>query len=481
VEKRLLEVKLSSPLLDAENHYPVLIVGGGIVGAGIFRDLSLHGVPSLLIEKKDFSSQTSQSSSKMLHGGIRYLENLDFALVFEALHEKNLWLKLAPHLCYEQPFYMPVYKDALRPLWMVKCGLFLYDFLSSFQNSPHQTNNKEKTLRDIKYLRENGLTGSGVYYDAIVDDAKLTLEVIYDALSNKTSQALNHVGLESVEIEGDIYKCHLKDGLTGDMRMISTDNLVFATGPFTDQLMSKLDIVNWSPKLLPSKGSHLWLSKESLPIKYPVVLTPKDGRVIFVVPQSGKVLVGTTEVQPEEDFFDIKCSRLETEYLLHNINEYFPEAKIKEKDILSTFAGIRPLVKDDNGDKGKTAREHKLYQPRSNLYLMLGGKYTTFRVMASDVAREICSKVRIPYNSNKTKQPLKRPSAILPFEPSSLTKENVIKSLENELVRTFDDLLIRRMGVPSKEHWNHEVSYEQFFKELAPSLSKHLGMTSPLD
>lgn len=475
MEKRLQEVKLNSPLLEAENHYPVLIVGGGIVGAGIFRDLSLHGVPTLLVEKKDFSSQTSQSSSKMLHGGIRYLENLDFALVFEALHEKNLWLKLAPHLCYEQAFYMPVYKDALRPLWMVKCGLFLYDFLSSFQNSPHQTNNKTKTLKDIKYLRENGLTGSGVYYDAIVDDAKLTLEVIYDGLTHKKSQALNHVGLESVEIEGDIYKCHLKDGLTGDMRMISTDNLVFATGPFTDQLMKKLDIVNWTPKLLPSKGSHLWLSKESLPIEHPVVLTPKDGRVIFVIPRNGKVLVGTTEVQPEENFFDIDSSPLETDYLIHNINEYFPEAKVAKKDILSTFAGIRPLIKADRGDKGSTAREHKLYQPRSNLYLMLGGKYTTFRNMASDVAREICCKYNVPYSSNKTKQPLKRPSAVMPFDPSTLTPQNVKKSLENELVRTFDDLLIRRLGVPSSEHWDHEIPFDDFFKELEPLLNKHLG------
>jgi glycerol-3-phosphate dehydrogenase len=475
VEKRLLEVKLNSPLLEAENHYPVLIVGGGIVGAGIFRDLSLHGVASLLVEKKDFSSQTSQSSSKMLHGGIRYLENLDFALVFEALHEKNLWLKLAPHLCYEQPFYMPVYKDALRPLWMVKCGLFLYDFLSSFQNSPHQTNNKEKTLKDIMHLREKGLTGSGVYYDAVVDDAKLTLEVIYDGLTHKRSQALNHVSLESVEIEGEIYKCHLKDSLTGDMRMITTDNLVFATGPFTDQLMKKLDIVNWSPKLLPSKGSHLWLSKESLPIEHPVVLTPKDGRVIFVIPRNGRVLVGTTEVQPEEDFFDIDSSPLETDYLIHNINEYFPNANVNKEDILSTFAGIRPLVKADSGDKGKTAREHKLYQPRSNLYLMLGGKYTTFRTMASDVAREICSKARVPYSSNKTKRPLRCPSAILPFEPSTFTKENVLKALENELVRTFDDLLVRRLGIPSIEHWNHELSFEEFFKDLEPALTNHFG------
>tara|TARA_Y100000590_G_scaffold470774_1_gene670144 strand:+ start:92108 stop:93529 length:1422 start_codon:yes stop_codon:yes gene_type:complete len=471
-------VKLDSPLLNCENHYPALIVGGGIVGAGIFRDLSIHGIPTLLIEKKDFSSQTSQSSSKMLHGGIRYLENLDFALVWEALHEKNLWLKLAPHLCKEKAFYMPVYKDALRPLWMVRCGLMLYDFLSSYQNSPHKVLGKDETIRSLNHLRSEGLTGSGIYYDAIVDDAKLTLEVIYDGLVEKHSQALNHVSLESVEIHGELYKCHLKDSLTGDMRVVTTDNLIFATGPFTDQLMKKLNLVKWHDKLLPSKGSHLWVSKESLDIKHPVVLTPKDGRVIFVIPQNDKVLVGTTEVQPEKDFFDIDASHLEIDYLIHNLNEFFPSAKITKDSILSTFAGIRPLVKDESGDKGKTAREHKLYQPRSNMYLMLGGKYTTFRVMASDVAREICSKYRVSYNSNKTKSPLRQTSAILPFDRSTLTRENVMKALEFEKVRTFEDLLSRRLGVPHPGHWKHEQSFQEFFTPMQKDMSHFISVTN---
>ncbi len=475
-EKRLLEVKLDSPLLNCENHYPALVVGGGIVGAGIFRDLSIHGIPTLLVEKKDFSSQTSQSSSKMLHGGIRYLENLDFALVWEALHEKNLWLKLAPHLCKEKAFYMPVYKDALRPLWMVRCGLMLYDFLSSYQNSPYQVLGKEESLKKLNHLRSEGLTGSGIYYDAIVDDAKLTLEVIYDGLIEKNSQALNHVSLESVEKKDNIYKCHLKDTLSGDMRVITTDNLIFATGPFTDHLMKKLDIVKWENKLLPSKGSHLWISKKSLNIDHPVVLTPKDGRVIFVIPQNEKVLVGTTEVQPEEDFFDVKASHLEIDYLIHNLNEYFPGAKVSKSSILSTFSGIRPLVKDESGDKGKTAREHKLYQPRSNMYLMLGGKYTTFRVMASDVAREICSKYRIPYNSNKTKSPLRQTSAVLPFDSSTLTRENVMLALEFEKVRTFEDLISRRLGIPHKDHWNHQLSYSEFFTPMIKEMSHFISV-----
>lgn len=182
-----------------KDSYKTVIVGGGIVGAGIFRDLAMHGVETLLVEAGDFSSQTSERSSKMLHGGIRYLENMDFPLVFEALHEKNLWLKLTPHLTREVPFYMPVYKDSKRPLWMIRIGLFLYDFLSSFKNSPFSTRTKEECLNDIKNLNPEGLSGAGVYYDGIMDDSKITLEVIYDALEETNTYAVNHTKVINVK------------------------------------------------------------------------------------------------------------------------------------------------------------------------------------------------------------------------------------------------------------------------------------------
>ena len=180
-----------SPLLTIPHKTKVLIVGGGIVGAGVFRDLSLHGIDSIIIDKKDFSSQTSQSSSKMLHGGIRYLENFDFSLVWEALHEKNLWLKTAPHLCRDSSFYLPAFKESKRPLWMLKIGLFLYDFLSGFQNSPHEILNKEKTIKNRPLLNSKNLKGSGLYYDGLMDDIKITLEVIYDGLKSPNARAMN--------------------------------------------------------------------------------------------------------------------------------------------------------------------------------------------------------------------------------------------------------------------------------------------------
>ncbi len=389
-------------------EYEVLVVGGGIVGAGIFRDLSLHNVKTLLVERDDFSSQTSRASSKMLHGGIRYLETMDFSLVYEALHEKNLWLNLAPNLCYESPFILPVYKNSLRPLWMIRCGLLLYDLLSGLKNSFHKILGPKETLNFLPDLETKNLVGSGLYYDAIVDDEELCKKVIEDALKNSSfAHAESFIEFKNFEIlEDESYKVFLYDRKKSVEKIIHCREIIFAVGPFTDKILSQFPSLHWSPILLPSKGSHIWLSKTSLNIETPMVLTMKDGRIIFVIPQKKGILVGTTEVIPETINFDVKISPEEVLYLLEAIHEFFPNSQVTEKDILSSFAGIRPLIKGDDNNRGKTAREHKIYRPLAGLYVIAGGKYTTFRKMGQEISREICLKLNKNYNSQKSMSPL---------------------------------------------------------------------------
>ncbi|MDO9183097.1 MAG: FAD-dependent oxidoreductase, partial [Bacteriovorax sp.] len=319
-------------------HYKSVVIGGGIVGAGIFRDLALHGVETLLIEKKDFSSQTSERSSKLLHGGIRYLENMDFALVFEALHEKNLWLRLTPHLAKEVPFYLPVFRDAKRPLWMIQIGLFLYDFLSSFKNSPYKMQTSNEVLKEIPNLKTQGLKGAGVYYDGMMDDAKITLEIIYDALEEKCAEALSYTEVLTVTKNSEKNILHCKNTLNGELFKISCDQVVYALGPFTDRFLKSIPMYNWNDILLPSKGSHLWISARDLPLKHPIVITTNDNRVIFVVPHDDQILVGTTEVAFSGDYFDVDASESEIAYLLNAINDYFPKINLNHSHILSTFA-----------------------------------------------------------------------------------------------------------------------------------------------
>ncbi|MEK6623797.1 MAG: glycerol-3-phosphate dehydrogenase/oxidase, partial [Bdellovibrionota bacterium] len=360
-----------------------------IVGAGIFRDLALHGHEVLLVDKNDFCAETSSKSSKMLHGGIRYLENFEFHLVYEALHEKNLWAHLTPHLCKETPFLIPVFEDSLRPLWMIRAGLLLYDLLSGFSNHHHQILGRKETQKILPGLKSHGLKGAGVYYDCIVDDTKLGLEVIYDGLLEPNAQALNHVELINLTTTpgSEIIQTTLRDNLTHTLKQVSANQVVVAAGPFTDIFMNKILGTSWPPCLLPNKGSHLWFKKEALPIQAALVIQDKKGRIIFVIPHNERILVGTTEVLVSPPFENLTASPGEIQYLINLLQDYFPHGNFGKSTMLSSFAGVRPLVRDDNSsDLSKTAREHKLYFPMHNLCVIAGGKYTTFRKMAEDVA-----------------------------------------------------------------------------------------------
>lgn len=430
--------------------YDSVIVGGGIVGAGLFREQSLHNIKVLLLEQADFNSQTSQGSSKMLHGGIRYLENLDFFLVFEALKEKKLWLKLAPNLTKEIPLFLPIYKHSKWPLFALRFGLFLYDLLSLFKNPSHKIFNKEKTIKKLKGLKDCELKGAGMYYDGIVDDSKLGLECIYDGLVSKNSHAKNYQKVYRVEKEStDLYRVYFEDKLSGEKNSVLTKLLQFATGPFTDKVMAELNIP-WEPIILPSKGSHIYLKKNSLQIEEAMVLQTKDNRIIFVLPSKNNILVGTTEIliDSQDKFLDIKPSQEEIDYLLLCLNEYFPNANISKKDILSSFAAIRPLVREGTSS-AKTSRNHRIFNPAPNIFVLAGGKYTTFRKMAEDLNKKIFKTLKIKHNKKLTLQPLRRASTIQNPFLESINAEKIQDIINQEMVRTVEDLITRRLSLPN--------------------------------
>ena len=425
--------------------FDVVIVGGGINGCGLLRDLALNGVSTLMIDKGDFSAQTSNSSSKMLHGGIRYLENFDFALVQEALEEKNLWLKLTPHLCFEREFYLPLYNYSKYRPFMLKTGLFIYDFLSHFQNKPHGMLSASEALEKIPSLDQNGLLGAGKYYDGVVDDGKLSLECLYDALLEPNAEALSYHEVSSVKKVTDGYEVTYNPGNV----TVHTKFLVFTTGPFTDQLLPKLGIP-WTPKLVPSKGVHLWIKEGAIEAKGSVVLTTRDNRVVFVIPQRGSILVGTTETPVDQDIFDIKATKTEVDYLLSVLKQYFPNASLNESSIISTTAGVRPLVREEGSNEslGKVSRFHKIFRPDERTYVLLGGKYTTFRKMTQELASEIVPRLGLRYRSNLTLNPLRQKSLFPTFgERPELTKNLVKEIIAKEYVTTLDDLTKRRLSL----------------------------------
>lgn len=429
-------------------QYDVVIVGGGINGCGLLRDLALNGVSALLIDKGDFSSQTSQASSKMLHGGIRYLETFDFGLVQEALEEKNLWLKLTPHLCFERDFYVPLYNYSKYMPFMLKAGLVLYDFLSHFQNRPHGMLNPEETLKKVPSLAPEGLKGAGKYFDGVVDDAKLTLECLYDALLEPNAHAMSYHEVTHVEKNPNEYLVTFQSTKNPKPETVKAKFVVFTTGPFTDTLLPKLG-VPWKPQLLPSKGIHLWLKPNSIEAQGSVVLTTRDNRVVFVIPQRDSILVGTTETPVDQEVFDIKATKKDVDYLLGVLKQYFPNAPLSEDSIISTFAGVRPLVKEEGQDSlGKASRFHKIFRPDDRTYVILGGKYTTFRRMNQELASEIVPRLGMKYQPNLTLNSLRQKSLMPTFgEKPKLTMELVKQIIATEYVTSFEDLVKRRLSI----------------------------------
>jgi glycerol-3-phosphate dehydrogenase len=395
----------------------------------------------------------------MLHGGIRYLENFDFGLVQEALEEKNLWLKLTPHLCFEREFYLPLYRYSKYAPWMLQAGLILYDFLSHFQNRPHAMLSAQETMKTLPAIDPKGLSGSGKYYDGVVDDAKLSLECLYDALIEPNVDALSYHEVNSTTQTADGYDVVIEDRRNPKRETVKATYVVFTTGPFTDQLLPKLGIP-WSPQLVPSKGIHLWLKEGSINVKGSVVLTTKDNRVVFVIPQRDAILVGTTETKVDQEIFNIKATQSDIDYLMMVLRQYFPNANLSDSSIISTFAGVRPLAKEEGSGHplGKVSRHHKIYRPTSNSYVMIGGKYTTFRKMTQELAREIVPRLGLRYKPNLTLNPLRQHSLMPTFgNKPVLTMDMIKKIIETEKVVTFEDLVSRRLSLLENPHQIKDV------------------------
>lgn len=455
-----------------KKYYDTVVVGGGINGAGLLRDLALHQVDCLLIDANDFCSQTSQSSSKMLHGGIRYLETLDFDLVSEALNEKNLWLKLSPNDCYESKFYLPNYKNSKYPLIAMWGAIKLYDLLSKFKNSSSFTINKDQTLNLFPDLKSDNLNGSAVYFDAIVDDIRMGINCILDAINTGFAEAFNYMKLKSFKKINATYELVIDDLISQKTFEIKCRHLAFTTGPFTDKLMQQLNVDHWKPQLVPNKGIHLWLKRDAIAANSPIVIQNSDNRIIFVIPERDSVLVGTTENLINSVEFNIRPEEKEIEYLLKALNTYFPKRPVTPNDILSSFAGIRPLVREPNtNDISKTSRRHLTLRPFENCFVIIGGKYTTFRVMVQDIARPIVLNNGKSYNNNLTMNNFAKESKILTFKENKLSQEIIDKVIAEEQVHQFEDLLVRRLYQNSENHLSNNqkdliLSYKDKLKTI---------------
>jgi glycerol-3-phosphate dehydrogenase len=379
----------------------LLIIGGGITGAGIALDAVLRGFRVGLIDKGDFASGTSSASSKLIHGGLRYLEQGRLRLVYEALRERGLLLKNAPHVVHPLRFIIPFYKQARVPAWKWRAGLLLYDVLAGRANI-HRSGvlDPRRMHAELPRLRRAGLTGGVAYYDAQMDDARLCLEVLQTAASRGACIA-NYVEAVAFERQGgQISGLRAVDRLRGQELTIRARQVVNAAGPWVDAIC-RLAGDDGGPYLLPTKGVHL-LAGARPPSAALLLLHPRDGRVFFVIPwprpeaANAITLIGTTDTLFEEGPDSLTVTWQDVDYLLEGYN-YYLSPPLSREEIRSKFVGLRPLLRKAElaGEKhpSSLSREFRCFFSASGLLTIAGGKYTTYRRMAEIATNAVAQRL----------------------------------------------------------------------------------------
>lgn len=378
------------PLRDwTPTPFDAIIIGGGINGAGIARDATLRGFRVALFEQADFASGTSSRSSKLIHGGIRYLEQGHLPLVFEASLERQILLRIAPHLVHPLPFLFPVYREARWGNFFLNVGMWLYDLLSLFRNiRPHRMLDREETLGLEPDLLPDGLTGAALFYDGQMDDARLCLANALEAREGGAA-VRNYTRVTGLVKNGDgrLVGVRIRDGISGEEGTISGSVVVNAAGPWVDEV-GGMESHDAHPKLRKTRGSHLILP--SLTHGHALVIrSSKDERVLFVIPWEGMSLVGTTDIDFDGDPGNVHCPPADFDYLMNEVRRCFPKRTLAPGQVIATFAGVRPLIQSGQAKASEVSREEKIEESPSGLISITGGKFTTYRKISETVVNRI--------------------------------------------------------------------------------------------
>jgi glycerol-3-phosphate dehydrogenase len=374
----------------ADAAFDVVIVGGGMAGAGIARDLALRGLSVALVDKGDFASGTTSRSSKLIHGGLRYLELFDFALVRESLRERETLRRLAPHLVRPLPFLVPVYRDSSRSMVKVRLGMRLYDWLA-----PGRARERYRVLSapealGLEPIRAEGLRGVGSYFDdLLVYPERLCLENVLSACRHG-GRAFNYAEVEEIvrDARGAPAGVVVRDLVTGRVATLGARVLVNATGPWVDQFRERAGVVERGRHLLRrTKGIHCLLPRLTTRALYH---STADDRMIFVIPWREFSLVGTTDTDFEGDLDRVHATRDEVVYLLEEVRRVLPDPRVSPEHVAYTYAGVRPLSFEEGRRAADVSREHKVVDEEGGRFLSITGtKLTCFRSLAEEVGDRV--------------------------------------------------------------------------------------------
>lgn len=446
--------------LSETKEWDIVIIGGGATGLGAALDAASRGYTTLLVEQYDFAKGTSSRSTKLVHGGVRYLQQGNIKLVREALRERGYLLKNAPHLTSVQPFIIPVYSWWEK--WYYAIGLSVYDLLSGKLSLGHtRVLSRKKTMERLTAIHPDKLSGGVLYYDGQFDDSRLCTDLAMTA-GRQGAVLLNYCKAVGFEKQGEkIRGVVLEDTLSGDRFSVSAKSVINATGVFTDAVM-QLDDSEKHAIVFPSQGIHLVVDASFFP-GTDAMMIPKtaDGRVLFAVPWHEKVVLGTTDTPIEKITIEPKPLEEEIQFILTHINQY-GKYKIERSDVKAVYVGLRPLVRiKGTRNSSLLSRDHTLVIAHSGLVTITGGKWTTYRRMAEDAVDNAVFVAKMEKKTCITrelaigmKEERKDMLAQIDREdpsyqerlaiPYPYTKSDIIYAIRYEMAQTTEDLLARR-------------------------------------
>ena len=366
-------------------EFDVLIVGGGITGAGIALDAASRGMSVALVEKNDFASGTSSKSTKLIHGGLRYLKQFDFWLVKEVGTERAIVHGLAPHLVIPEKMILPLVEGGTYGSWLTSIGLKVYDVLAAVEgDDKRKMLSKKEALKIEPLLPENILKGAGYYAEYRTDDARLTLELIKTSLRYR-AKPINYVEVTDFLYEDSrVSGAKVKDALTNKVFDIKSKYVVNATGPWVDGLRQK-NQSNTNKKLRLSKGVHLVVNHDRFPINQSVYFDIPDGRMMFAIPRGNSTYFGTTDTNYQDNKNDVRTSLVDALYLISAVNNMFNDVSISIDDVKSSWAGLRPLIHEEGKPASELSRKDEIYVSNTELISIAGGKLTGYRKMAERI------------------------------------------------------------------------------------------------
>lgn len=429
-----------------ETHLDLVIAGGGIVGAGIARDAGLRGLKCALVEQYDIASGTSSKSTRLLHGGLRYLAQGRVELVHEASVEKCIVNGIAPHISAPLGFIFPTYKAPLWDqwaLWKLRIGVKIYDILCGGRNLGKSRSLTPKKLTEIlPDIEKNQISGGVFYYDGLTNDARLVIDTLRSA-SKSGTDILNYCRMVNAEPSADGWLITLSDAITGETFKLKSRCVVNATGPWGEQFEQS------AISLRPTKGVHLVIDRKRLPVPDAVVVI-EASRILFAIPWGERVILGTTDTDYNGRPEDVKVEQADIDYIITTIGKAFPEVGLSTKDVISAWAGLRPLIADKRGKPSDISRSHLIVSQKPGWWDVGGGKLTTYRLMAEQTidriekymgrSRTACVTAKQPLLTTEETGGI---SAIVPPEPSRELVEHFCK---NEWAVHLDDVMVRRAG-----------------------------------